>query len=159
MPSSEKQSDERRPHQTPPQTSHRNLPCLLLLPRARKDSHHDPHHVHTTADIKQLEHKVPQAEQGGCPEEVQVAGYEDEEVEHLGEQGDAFGAAVAVDGGYEGQFGGCVGEVAEEAEDVEVDGHDGRWGGGDRWGGRVWVPPRKREDGVGGAWTVTWELY
>lgn len=50
--------------------------------------------------------------------EVEVAGAEDGGVEDLGDEGDALGAAVAVDGEDEDAFGEEVGQVAHDTEEL-----------------------------------------
>ena len=88
---------------------------------------------------------------GRRSEDVKVARAEDDGVEHLGEEGDAwsacqsgeeggkegwswvaptFGAAVAVDGPYQDELGDGVRNVAEDVEDVEA-----------HWGRRQRVSP------------------
>lgn len=54
----------------------------------------------------------------GFDEEVRVAGYEDESVEELGKEGDAFGAPVTVDGEDEDAFCCYVRQVGRYSEDV-----------------------------------------
>lgn len=57
------------------------------------------------------------------PEEIQISCAEYHDIEELGEETDAFGALVAVDGPDEDAFAGRVGDVAEDAEDVHIESH------------------------------------
>jgi len=90
----ENQHHKRSQHRRSHQTRASKLPSLLPLPRPRIYPHHQEDNIQTTQNIKYLEHEVPP---GIDLEEVQVAGYEDQTVEGLRYEGDAFGARVAVD--------------------------------------------------------------
>lgn len=57
------------------------------------------------------------------PEQIKIARSEDQDVEELGQKGDAFGGAVVVDGVDEDALRRRMREVAEDAEDVHVERH------------------------------------
>jgi len=58
-------------------------PGLLALARARVDARHEEEDVERGEDIEDFEEEVPVVGRGGAPEEVDVAGAEDEGVEGL----------------------------------------------------------------------------
>lgn len=65
-------------------------PCLLPFSRPRVHAHHEEDDVKGRADVEDLEAKVPPLFEGveAGPEEVDIAGYEDEGIEGLGDEGD-----------------------------------------------------------------------
>ena len=93
--------------------------AFLALPRPRIHSQHQEQNVHAAQDVEYLEDGVPGRVE---LEDVEVAGHEDAAVEGLRDEGDAFGALVAVDGEDEDAFREGVRDVAEDAEDLEEGG-------------------------------------
>lgn len=74
------------------------LPCLFLFPCSGEDRHHQEDDVCARGNVKQLETKVPEIDKGtedGRPEEIQVPGTEDGDVEGLGYERDALGGLSA----------------------------------------------------------------
>jgi len=123
---------QRRSHSTTHQTRSPQLPRLLALPRPRIHSQHQEQNVHAAQDVEYLEDGVPGRVE---LEDVEVAGHEDAAVEGLRDEGDAFGALVAVDGEDEDAFREGVRDVAEDAEDVHRH-HDCDLVGCDAWSRR-----------------------
>lgn len=105
------------------QAVHAHLPGLLALTGAGVDAGHEEDDVQGRQSVKDLEGEVPRVLGilgGARGEDVQVAGAEDEGVQGLGDERDALGAAVGVDGPYEDQLGRRVRHVAEDVEEVEL---------------------------------------
>lgn len=122
-PSLEDQAHQRRARDTARQRPHCQLPAILLLARPRIHSHHQPHDIRARTDVEDLEERVPPAIPWRYPQQIQISRSEDQDIQELGEQGDALGGFVAVDGPDEDAFGGCVGEIPDDAKDVEGDAH------------------------------------
>ena len=95
------QHGKRRQNNRSSQHRSAKLPRQLPLARPGVDPLHDAENVKGGEDVEGLEDDVPG---GVLTEEVEVAGAEDEGVEDLGDEGDAFGGAVAVDGVDEDAF-------------------------------------------------------
>ena len=114
----EKQAHERSPHGAGHQAIHCQLPGVLLLARAGVDVHHEPDNVDAAGNVEDLEHRVPPAPPRRHPEEIEVARAEDQHVEQLREERDAFGRLVGDDGADEDAFRGRMAHVPQDAEDV-----------------------------------------
>ncbi|KAJ6442577.1 mannosylphosphorylation protein (Mnn4) [Purpureocillium lavendulum] len=124
-----------RQHERDAQDAAAHLPRQLALARPRVDPLHDAEDVKRRQDVEDLEEQVPHRV---LDEDVEVARAEDEGVEALRDKGHALGGPVAVDGKDEDAFRQGVGQVAQDAEDL--DGRDGP------------APPVHSTDSVGRRW-------
>ncbi|CAG1994984.1 unnamed protein product [Fusarium graminearum] len=95
-----------------------NLPRDLTLAGTRVDPLHDGQNINRRKDVKDLEDNVPWHT---LSKQVEIAGAEDESVQDLRDEGDALGAAVAVDGEDEDAFREGVGQVAQNTEELDRD--------------------------------------
>lgn len=130
LPALKQQTHQGRADRAPGQRPDGQLPPILLFPRARKHAHHDEDDIGRCGQVEELQHKVPPAEPWRHPEEIEIAGGEDEAVEQLGQETDTLGRLVAVNGPDEDAFGGRVRDIAEDAEDVHVEDRSHGGGGG-----------------------------
>lgn len=122
----EREVDQRRANNATDRRPDAEFPCLLPLPSSRVDARHQKDDIASRERVEELPEKVPRVmplAERRHHEDVNVARAEDRDVEDLGDEGDAFGAAVGVDGPYQDEDGDEVGEISEYAEDVEVEGH------------------------------------
>lgn len=122
-PSLEKQAHQWCTRNTSRQRPHRQFPPILLFPGPCVHPHHQPDDVCARPDVEDLEECIPPAIPRRHPQQIQITRSEDKNVEQLGEKGDAFGGFIAVDGPDEDAFGRRMGEVSDNAEDVEGDTH------------------------------------
>ena len=121
------QLHNRRGDQAPRGTVQPQLVALFPFPGPSIYAHHEKDDVCAANNIEHLQEKVPPhlpVPKRGQPEEVEVAGAEDGNIQDLRDERDALGRLVAVDGPYQDELGDGVGHVAEDAEDVEVESHD-----------------------------------
>lgn len=108
--------NERCHNSTSHKTTQAKLPCLLSLTSSSIDPKHDKENVQGSEDVEKLEGKVP--DQAPCVflEKVEISRYEDQGVEGLGNEGDALGAFVSMNGVYEDAFREGMGHVGQDTE-------------------------------------------
>ena len=116
------QAHDWRADQTASQRPSGKLPSILLLPRSCVHPHHQPYDISTACDVEDLEHSVPPTPPWRHPEEIKIASAEDQDVQELCEERYAFRRLVAMDGPDEDAFGGRMGHITQNAEDIHVDG-------------------------------------
>lgn len=109
-------------HQRPGEAVDTEFPSLFPLPRPRVDAGHEEHNVCGRGNVEDFEAEVPEVypqSEWRHPEEVEVSGAEDEDVENLGDQRDAFGTPVPVDCPHEDDLRCDVRKIPNDSEDVE----------------------------------------